>query len=178
MRWLLLLLLCVSGCARRELPRTVEIPIFDRPARDWMMRPVVKVCPGAPVDLSEVQNALTLWSMHGAPELAARYDGCWEPFPMPGYVYVMGRDARNPSPGWAPGVLGITYFSPGGGREVPCWWAVIELSDGDGRTLVHEIGHIWLGHANIAPHVMYPSIDRFHWDGWLGVAAAFIDGGY
>jgi hypothetical protein len=157
---------------------TVESPVFDVPARDWLMTPMVKVCPGSPVDLETVQTVLALWAQHGAPSLNARYDGCWEQWHMPGYVYIGGKDARNPSPGWAPGVLGITYYSPGAGREVPAWWAAIELTNSDRKVLTHEVGHIWLDHANVGPHVLYPTIEGFHWKGWLGVEAAFEDGGY
>lgn len=181
--FLVFLFLTLFSCAKAPLEpgmqRTVEIPVFEQPARPWMMTPVVKVCPDSPVDLVEVQNMLLLWEQHGAPRLQARYDGCWEHRPHPGYVYIHGNRYTGAHPEWSPGILGLTYYSPGGiSGELPTWWAVIELRDSNRKVLAHEIGHLWLGHASVGPHVLYPSIYGFSWNGWLGVEAAFEDGGY
>jgi hypothetical protein len=181
----LLFFLLLAGCAKAPLDpgmqRTVSIPVFDQPARPWLMTPVVKVCPDAPVGEAEVQNVLALWEQHGAPRLKVRYAPCWESRPLPGYVYIRGNtyDGAHPQWQWDHSVLGLTYYSAGGiNSELPTWWAVIELSDNDRRVLTHEVGHLWLGHANVGPHVLFPTIQGFHWKGWLGVDAAFKDGGY
>ena len=80
LRLIFVALILTSCAARRPDPgftRTFEVPVFEAPARDWAMTPVVKVCPDSPLSLEEVHVLLALWEQHGAPKFRARYDGCW-----------------------------------------------------------------------------------------------------
>lgn len=140
------------------------------PAAAWAMEPTVLVCSTAPVTKDEVQQALDLWADHGAPQLTAMDSYCLGN-QVSGYVYV---DLRHAGESWEPGVLATTYYSPYTPRD----YAIIHLSNGDLRVLTHEVGHIWLGHASVSPHVLHPSIGHFDWDAWEDVEYAFALGGY
>lgn len=173
---LLLFLFLLSCAPKQDLQRTFEVPIFDEPAHEWLVLPTVKVCPSSPLSVDEVRTLFTLWEQHGAPRMRIRGDACHEREPLIGYVYIMGGiNAAT----WPRDALGVTYFSNPPG-ESPLLWALISLPTADRKVAAHEIGHVWLGHANAWPHVMFPSIDGFTWtdDGWRGVEAQFFDADY
>ncbi len=165
--FVLFLPLSVS-CPKHPKPRA-ETPSIK--AKAWEYDPVVKVCSTAPVTTEEVQWALNVWADQGAPQLTAISSSCYHTEFDQGAVIVDIPQAWM-YPEWEAYMRAMTVvFSDE--KDSPVHLAYIGLPSGDPRTLLHEVGHIWLaGHIEDRPHVMSTYIEDFAWD-FSGVRAAF-----
>ena len=162
---------CASGC--RKVPNygtssTDEDPRVTRTY--WQEDPLVKVCPTSPFAVSEVQWALDLWAKHGAPQLQAFPDSCID---QTGEMTVyVDMPYRWMAPEWEPNMRAATFlFSEKKGAPIAIGFIAIPLDVQDRRTLVHEVGHIWLeGHQNNSH--LAPYVTGFEWE-WGAIEREF-----
>lgn len=114
--------------------------------------------------LEDVIEALAVWHDHGAPQLYAKAADCKETL-TPGDVHI--TDGSHEVGFWARTIVAYTTHRNGG--------AVIELTTNDLDTLLHEVGHIWVGHVD-GTHVMSPYSGSFSRYSWGGVRKALEEG--
>jgi hypothetical protein len=154
-----LMTLMLVSCPK-QVSKNQDLSIAYRP---WVYDPLVKVCPTSPVTVDEVQWALDVWAKQGAPQLRAIDSLCYDTEFDRGSV-IVDIPQQWMSAEWEYNMRALTvlfYDVPAGKPHL----AYIGLPTADPRTLLHEVGHIWLdGHVEGRPHVLSLYIEDFAWD--------------
>jgi len=128
----------------------------------WDIKPLVKVCPLAPVTKKEVEDAVAWWEKRGYAFDGVIYDSVCYSNVLPGHIII---DIHNQiSHRYNPDNLGNT-FTMYNNETNEIQAASIYLGEMRSRVLVHELGHaLGWGHIRKMGHIMHPDWEHGGWN--------------